>query len=134
MTTVARTPAERAAHASACAWFPADTVTTPRARAAASKPLTAFRAPRALNEPVFCKFSHLRKRVTPTGSPTRAAESVGVTWTRPAMRSRAARIVESVSGVSWVRIEREFGARGREGRFRVDGKYTVGPFARIAIH
>ena len=53
MTTAHATPAIRAAHATACAWLPAETVTRPRALSGSESDSTLFRAPRALTEPVF---------------------------------------------------------------------------------
>ena len=53
-------PRSRAAHATAAAWLPAETVTSPRARSASDSDRTLLSAPRGLNEPVFWKLSHLR--------------------------------------------------------------------------
>src|SRR5450759_4720133 len=53
MTTVHAAPALRAAHATACAWLPADTVTRPRAFSTSESDRTLFKAPRGLKEPVF---------------------------------------------------------------------------------
>jgi len=47
MTTVAFTPPIAAAQASACAWLPADTVITPRARCSLSRRSTVFFSPLA---------------------------------------------------------------------------------------
>jgi hypothetical protein len=60
MTTTAEHPATRAAHATAAAWLPAETVTSPRPRSSPESDRTRFNAPRALNDPVFWKLSHLR--------------------------------------------------------------------------
>ena len=53
-------PSVAAAHASACAWFPAETLITPASRSAGESARTLFSAPRALNEPVRWKSSALR--------------------------------------------------------------------------
>ena len=80
----------RAAHATAWAWFPADTVTRPCSRSSWASERTLFRAPRALNDPVFWKLSHLRNNRMPARSPSEAAESRGVRWTVPEIRRPAA--------------------------------------------
>jgi len=64
---------------------PADTVTMPRARSSAPSESTLLSAPRALNEPVFCKSSAFSQ--TP---PAASDWSAGVRTTRPRILSRAA--------------------------------------------
>ena len=83
MTTTQSTPYCAAAHATACAWFPADQVTTPRRRSSSVSAATRFSAPRALNEPVFWKSSAFRC------APSAAEENMGVRWIRPARTPRA---------------------------------------------
>ena len=68
----------RAAHASACAWFPADTVTSPRARSSGKRERTLLSAPRGLKEPVFWKFSHFKCSRAPARLPSAVAENIGV--------------------------------------------------------
>ena len=85
----------RAAQAAACAWFPADTVTRPRARSSGESNITLFSAPRGLNEPVFWRFSHLTYNATPARAPSPLAERSGVRWILPASLSAAARISAS---------------------------------------
>ena len=46
MTTVHAAPVIRPAQATACAWFPADTVTSPRALSPGESDITLFSAPR----------------------------------------------------------------------------------------
>ena len=94
MTTTAEQPASRAAHATAAAWLPAETVTRPRARSASGSDSTLLSAPRALKEPVFWKLSHFRKSRTPARSPSRTEDTSGVRCTRPARRRAAARMSE----------------------------------------
>jgi hypothetical protein len=65
MTTVAGMPLSPAAHESAAAWLPEEWVATPRPASASVSERTAFIAPRALKEPVFWKFSHLKKSLAP---------------------------------------------------------------------
>src|SRR5262245_4195787 len=70
MTTVAAQPRWPAANATPWAWLPALAATTPRARSASESREILLKAPRTLNEPVRCRFSHFRK----TG-PAKASES-----------------------------------------------------------
>ena len=60
MTTQAGMPRRTAAYASAAPWLPDECVTTPRPASSAVSENTAFAAPRALNAPIFWKFSHLK--------------------------------------------------------------------------
>src|SRR5438270_5473643 len=83
MTTRQSTPPRAAAYATACAWFPADQVTTPRARSSGVSAAIRLKTPRTLNEPVFWKSSAFRC------APSVSEEKVGVRWTRPAMVARA---------------------------------------------
>src|SRR3954452_21833552 len=69
MNTVALAPSRRAARATPCAWLPALAATTPRARSASVSREMRVYAPRILNDPVRCRFSHLSH----TGPPTRSA-------------------------------------------------------------
>ena len=64
-----------AAYASACPWFPADSVMTPRRRCSASSCRTALMAPRTLNDPVRWRFSALSQAPGPA---TASAEAIGV--------------------------------------------------------
>jgi len=57
MKTVARTPASRAAHATAWPWLPALAATTPARLSASESVAILLTAPRILNEPVRCRFS-----------------------------------------------------------------------------
>ena len=61
MTIVAFTPTRRAWKASAKAWFPAETATTPFSRSSGVNNSSLFSAPRSLKEAVkfrFSNFSH----------------------------------------------------------------------------
>ena len=53
MTTTHGAPTCAAAHATAPAWLPAETVINPRPRSSPVRVKTLLSAPRALNEPVF---------------------------------------------------------------------------------
>ena len=91
ITTVQRAPSARQADATPCAWFPAETAMTPRVRAASSRRLTAFTAPRTLNEPVFWSDSHFSENALAPQRPASVCErSIGVAWRCPAMRDWAA--------------------------------------------
>ena len=58
--TVAVVPAKLAASATPCAWLPALAATTPWRRCSSvSREMRGY-APRILNEPARCRFSHLR--------------------------------------------------------------------------
>ena len=95
ITTNAGIPLIPAAHASAAPWLPDEWVATPRAASASASERTAFIAPRALKDPVFWKFSHLKKRRAPDSASRRVLVSTGVRWTRPRMRASAARMSSS---------------------------------------
>src|SRR5450755_4200474 len=80
------TPRHAAAQATAAPWFPLDCVTIPRLASSALSEKMALVAPRILNEPVFCKFSHLKKIRAPVMASREAEVSTGVRCTRGAMR------------------------------------------------
>src|SRR5581483_3024891 len=61
MTTSASAPLSLAANATACAWLPALIAITPLALSSCVRWLSLFSAPRALNDPVRWKSSHLRR-------------------------------------------------------------------------
>src|SRR4051794_37279302 len=90
MNTVAFAPSIRAASATPWAWLPALAATTPRARSAPVSREIRVYAPRNLNEPVCCRFSHFSQ----TGPPTRSARarecSRGVRRTTPSSSAAAA--------------------------------------------
>ena len=69
MTIVALMPNNRHASATACAWFPDEYVSTPRARSASGMREIALYAPRNLKAPTRWKLSHLTK----TDAPSRAS-------------------------------------------------------------
>jgi hypothetical protein len=53
----------------------------------------AFYAPRILNDPVFCRFSHLKNNCAPASLSKDWLVSIGVRWMRGLMRSCASPIV-----------------------------------------
>src|SRR3954447_12507688 len=81
-------PASRAARATAWAWLPLDTATTPSGSSGSAR--TALVAPRILNEPVRCSDSHFRYSSRPLAASRPGERSTGVRQTQPAMRARAA--------------------------------------------
>src|SRR6476661_10182082 len=95
MYTVASTPAERAANATAWAWLPA-------ARAAGLSDWIVVYAPRILNEPVRCWFSNFSHTSPPQRRVKVSERSVGVRWATPDRPSAAARMSSSVT-TRWAR-------------------------------
>ena len=85
------TPSWRAAHASACAWFPALPATTPR-RASAPSSASLARVPRILKLPVRCRFSAFSTTCPPQRSDNIRLVISGVRRTTPSPATRAAAI------------------------------------------
>src|SRR5829696_4183271 len=108
MKTVAVMPSSCAASATPCAWLPALAATTPRSRSAADSRAIRVYAPRILNEPVRCRFSHLRWTGPPAFSASTRLCSSGVTRVMPSSSLRAPR----TSSRSTVRTRRH-GTQGR---------------------
>src|SRR5207249_9446235 len=97
-------PSSAEAYATACAWFPADQVITPRDRSSGASHDSLLSTPRALNEPVRWKSSAFKyARSTPTVRARVAEEKVGVRWTRSPIVSRAASTSSRVTGGSATR-------------------------------
>src|SRR3984957_12513150 len=90
MMTVAFTPSSAAANATPGAWWPALAATTPRARSSSLSREIRRYPPRALNEPVRCRFSHLRNTGPPTRSDRTRECSIGVGGRMSRSTSRAA--------------------------------------------
>src|SRR5204862_4970140 len=105
MTTSASTPSSAAAHATACAWLPAEMVITPRSRSSDVSALILLSAPRSLNEPVRWNSSHLRC------APRSGEYRVGVWTTAPPIASRARRTSSRVSTLP-PRFEEDDGGSG----------------------
>ena len=104
ITTVQRMPSAAAPQASAAAWLPAEIVISPRSRSALVRARARFRTPRALNDPVFWRFSALSSTAPGSGPPASAMRrwserdvKRGVRCTRPRITSAARRTS------SWVR-------------------------------
>ncbi len=98
MNTVAAMPSIDAASATPCAWLPALAATTPRARCASSSRASRVYAPRILNEPVRCRFSHFSHTGPPASSDSAREPATGVSVITPARSSRAARISSMPTG------------------------------------
>src|SRR4051794_7905607 len=90
MKMVAAIPASRAAHATACPWFPALAATTPATRSASLSVAILFSAPRSLKEPVRWRFSALSRISRPAIREKVSEPNTGVSRTTPTMRARAA--------------------------------------------
>ena len=71
ITIVAGTARMRAASATACAWLPDEYATTPARRCSGVNRDRALSAPRNLNAPTRCRFSHLNSTWAPTSASTR---------------------------------------------------------------
>ena len=80
MTMWAATPRSWAARARAWAWLPEEWATTPRAASRSPRANTALQAPRNLNAPTRCRFSHLRNTWAPTCRSRLAQVHTGVRW------------------------------------------------------
>jgi hypothetical protein len=89
ITMCAGMPRSRAASASAAAWLPEECVATPRRASSSESDATALQAPRNLNAPTFCRFSHLKNTRAPARSSTLRLVRTGVLWACGAMRSAA---------------------------------------------
>ncbi len=89
-------PTWRAASAVACAWFPEEYATT---AFGLSSEKTRFDAPRILNAPPVCRFSHLKKVRTPDAESNDREVSTGVRCAMGRMRTAASRIMEIVTSV-----------------------------------
>src|SRR4051812_16670268 len=90
-------PSSRAWRATACAWLPALTATTPAARSASVRWRSLLRAPRSLNDATNCRFSNLTTTVHPSTSDNVCDTALGVRTTEPAMADAAASTSASVS-------------------------------------
>src|ERR1700712_2057532 len=92
MYTVASQPSIAAARATPCAWLPALAATTPLARSSSVSRAILVYAPRILNDPGRCRFSHLRYAGPPTSRLSGRDDSIGVYRTTPRSNSAAASI------------------------------------------
>src|SRR6266436_5860383 len=98
MTIQAGTPRHAAAQATAAPWLPLDCVTMPFATSSFVRERIAFEAPRILNEPVFCRFSHLKKSCAPVMAFREVEVSTGVRWILGEISACAARMASQVGG------------------------------------
>jgi len=96
MTIVAAAPTCFAAIAVACAWFPEEKATTPARSAASGSPRIRFAAPRILNAPPRCRFSHLKNTRVPARASNPAEVITGVRRASGAIRPAAARTSSGV--------------------------------------
>src|SRR6267143_639369 len=98
ITIQAGTPRHAAAQATAAPWLPLDCVTMPFATPSFVRERIAFEAPRILKEPVFCRFSHLKKSCAPVMAFKDADVRTGVRWLLGVMRACAARMASQLGG------------------------------------
>src|SRR2546423_15097881 len=98
MTTEAGIPRHASTQATAAPLLPLDCVTIPRAASCSVSERIAFDAPRILNEPVFCRFSHLKKSCAPVMAFKDVDLRTGVRWILGAMRACAARMASQLGG------------------------------------
>src|SRR5437899_11876494 len=98
MMIQAGAPRHAAAQATAAPWLPLDWVTMPLATSFSVRERMAFEAPRILKEPVFCRFSHLKKSCVPVRAFRDAEVKMGVRWILGEMRACAARIASQLGG------------------------------------
>src|SRR4051794_6438067 len=90
-------PSSRAWRATACAWLPALTATTPAARSASVRWRSLLRAPRSLNDATNWRFSNLTTTVQPRTSDNVCDTALGVRTTESAIADAAASTSASVS-------------------------------------
>src|SRR5215211_5463968 len=96
----ARTPASRAAHATAWPWLPALAATTPAARSSSDSVATLFTAPRTLNAPVRCRFSAFSQTSRPASRENVTDPYTGVTRATRSRRRRASWMSATVGAVA----------------------------------
>src|SRR5712692_6110165 len=99
MTIQAGTPRHAAAQATAAPWLPLDCVTIPFDASFSVRERIAFEAPRILNEPVSCRFSHLKKSCAPVIAFRDAEVRTGVRRILGEMRAWAARMAPQLGGL-----------------------------------
>src|SRR5207302_1831169 len=80
-------PIRSAWYATACAWLPAETASTPLARSSLVSWAILLSAPRSLNEAVNCRFSNFRKTSQPQICDSVRDARHGVAPTSPARRA-----------------------------------------------
>src|SRR5215467_13958215 len=95
----ARTPASRAAHATAWPWLPALAATTPAARSSSPSNAILLTAPRTLNEPVRWRFSAFSQSSRPASRDRVSEPYTGVTRATPARRPRASSMSRKLGAV-----------------------------------
>src|SRR5882724_12605067 len=70
---------------------------SPLARSAWESEKTRLAAPRILNAPPFCRFSHLKNALTPDAASKVLEVRTGVFWAMGRMRAAASRTIASVT-------------------------------------
>jgi len=90
ITITALIPRRAAWTATPCAWFPADAATTPRRFSSSDSCDSLLYAPRALNEPVSCRFSSFSHTSAPADADSVEERDSGVRTMDPRVRMAAA--------------------------------------------
>src|SRR5262249_18449448 len=96
MTSVHAAPAWRAAIAVAWPWVPDEYAMTPRAISSGVSEKTMFAAPRILNAPPVCRFSHLKTAEVPDSESKVRDVRTGVRRAIGAMRAAASSMLGRV--------------------------------------
>ncbi len=73
----------------------------PRDASSSESERMAFDAPRILNDPVFCRFSHLKKSRAPARASSDEDVRTGVRWILGAIRACAATMAAQLGGWSF---------------------------------
>src|SRR6266540_3702451 len=105
MKIVARTPASRAAQATAWPWLPALAATTPAARSSSASVAILLTAPRTLNAPVRCRFSAFSQTSRPASRENVSDPYTGVTRAIPSRRRRASWMSPTVGAVFVAKVK-----------------------------
>jgi hypothetical protein len=100
ITIVAGMPSRAAWRATACAWLPADTATTPHARSSGVNASSRFRAPRSLNDAVNWSTSAFTTTVHPRISDSVWDSVARVRTTAPLIATAAASTSSTVTARS----------------------------------
>src|SRR5690606_40863738 len=82
-------------------WLPDDCVTTPREASSSDNELTALHAPRNLNAPTRCRFSHLKNSVHPAKASSERDAMTGVRRAWPWIDRKSTRLNSSHVKISY---------------------------------
>ena len=119
MTIVAAMPMRWAWYATAWAWLPAETASTPPARSAAVSCAILLNAPRSLNDAVNCRFSNFRNTSQPQIAERVRDSRQGVSPISPRSRA-AARSMSAARAGSGAMLMAAFSRPGRRTHLDTD--------------